>query len=66
MRRKGPKSTAFEQTRHFEKAEAELAALKEITFSFPYELKPGSYFLDVKIIEKGGLVKTRKIFEVKG
>ncbi len=64
--KKGTRVDRFEQTRHFEKAEAELASLKEITFSFPYELKPGSYFLDIKIIEKGGLVKTRKVFEVKG
>jgi GWxTD domain-containing protein len=64
--KKGTRVDRFDQTGHFEKAEGELAGLKEITFSFPYELKPGSYFLDVKIFEKGGLVKARKIFAVKG
>ncbi len=64
--KKGGRSDRFEEARHLEKTDDDLTGLREISFSFPYELKPGSYFLDVKFMEKGGLIKGRKIFEVKG
>jgi GWxTD domain-containing protein len=39
---------------------------KELVFTFPYDLKPGVYYLDVIITSQdASLGKTRKIFEVK-
>jgi len=58
-------SDKFLEIRQFEKHEDEVLEMKEIIFTFPYELKPGNYYLDVIIVGKPDVGKTRKIFKVK-
>jgi GWxTD domain-containing protein len=55
----------FSETRSFIGREEDISGTKEIVFTFPHELKPGKYYLDVIVMGKDGLGKTRKIFEVR-
>jgi GWxTD domain-containing protein len=63
--KKDAKKYKFQDVKYFEKPEDEILQLKEITFTFPYELKPGNYYFDVIIIVKPDGGKARKIFEIK-
>lgn len=63
--KKDSKKYKFQDVKYFEKPEDEILQLKEITFTFPYELKPGNYYFDVIIIVKPDGGKVRKIFEIK-
>lgn len=64
-KKKGFRIDRFTQIKSFEKPEDEVLKLKEIIFTFPYDLKPGRYYFDVVIIVKPHITKTRKIFEIK-
>lgn len=55
----------FKRKESFAKPEYEVLQMEEITFHFPYEFKPGKYYLDVVIIGNEGISKTRKIFKIK-
>jgi len=55
----------FKEVKSFAKSEDDVLEMEKITFSFPYEIKPGKYYFDVIIRGKGGLGKTRKIFEIR-
>jgi GWxTD domain-containing protein len=59
------KKEEMERAEHFETSEDEILNREEITFSFPKELKPGKYFVDVVISIKPDLGKVRKIFDIK-
>ncbi len=48
--KKDAKKYEFQDVENFEKPEDEILQLKEIPFTFPYELKPGNYYFDVIII----------------
>lgn len=63
-KRRGKKDK-FILNRTFEKAEDEVLKLKEIVFSFPYELEHGEYYIDVVVIVKPNMCKLRKIFKLK-
>lgn len=63
--REGLRNDKFQEKRHFEMPEKEALELEELIFTFPYELKPGKYHLDVVIIGGSESGKTRKIFEIK-
>lgn len=55
----------FQETRHFEMPEGDVLELEKLVFTFPYELSPGNYYIDVTIIGKPNITKTRKIFKIK-
>jgi hypothetical protein len=55
----------FRELRQFEMPEEEVLQLKELDFTFSYELEPGNYYFDVVIIGKPDTSKTRKIFKIK-
>lgn len=61
----GVRKERFQESRLFAKPEDEVLEMKEMKFSFVHEIKPGRYYLDIIIIGKGSLGKTRKIFEIK-
>jgi len=61
----GLKKDKFKEVKSFEMPEDEVLELKNIIFTFPYDLNPGKFYFDVIIIGKEGLGKTRKIFEIK-
>ncbi len=63
--KKGLRKYKFQDVRSFEKPEDEMIQLKEIDFSFPYDVKPGNYYFDVIIFVKPDGGKVRKIFEIK-
>lgn len=63
--KKDSKKYKFQDVKDFEKSEDEILHLKEIIFTFPYELKPGNYYFDVIIIVKPDGGKVRNIFEIK-
>ncbi len=54
----------FKRSRIFERTEGEVLEMKEILFTFPYEIEPGVYYFDVVIIGKGDIGKSRKIFRI--
>lgn len=64
-KKKGSKMDRFTQIRSVEQTEDELLKLDEINFTFPYNFKPGKYYVDVIIILKPDRAKARKIFEIK-
>ncbi len=61
----GSKSDRFKREESFAEPEDSVLEMKNIVFRFPYNLKPGKYYVDVIIIEKGSMNKARKIFDVK-
>lgn len=63
--KEGKKNDKFNDTRSFAQSEDEVLKLDYIIFIFPYDLKPGRYYIDVIIIGKKEIGKTRKIFGIK-
>ncbi len=63
--KKGAQKQTFIETRRFEKTEEELVDMEEINFSFTFDLKKGKYFLDVLIIGRPDIGRTRKIFSIR-
>jgi len=61
----GLKKERFKETKSFGMPEEEVLKLKDIIFTFPHSLEPGRYYMDVIIISKESMGKTRKIFEIK-
>jgi len=61
----GSKSDRFKREESFAEPEDSVLEMKNIVFRFPYNMKPGKYYVDVIIIEKGSMNKARKIFDVK-
>jgi GWxTD domain-containing protein len=64
-KQEGSRVDKFNRKDSFAKSEDEVLQMKELLFRFPYDLKPGKYYLDVIIIGEGSLNKTRKIFKIK-
>ena len=62
---KGAEKKKIIETRSFQMAEKELLKQKEIIFSFPIELKHGKHYVDVVVIGRPDMWKTRKIIEIK-
>jgi len=62
---KGLKRDKFKEIKSFEMPEDEVLRMKEIEFTFPYDLNPGKYLVDVVIIGKPDSGKARKIFKIK-
>ncbi len=63
--KEGQKLEVVKDTKSFKGPEEQVLKLKDIAFAFSLSLKPGSYYLDVIIIGKKDIGKTRKIFEIK-
>ncbi len=63
--RKGTENTRFKRQKIFETTEEEMLELEEIILTFPYDLKPGKYYVDVVAIIKPKIGKVRKIFKIK-
>lgn len=63
--KRGSSRDKIRQTRHLETTEDEILQMEDIVFTFPFDLMPGKYIVDVIIIEKPDLGKARKIFEIK-
>ncbi len=61
----GTKSDRFEREESFSEPEDAVLEMKNLVFHFPYDLKPGKYYVDVIILEKGSRGKARKIFNIK-
>ena len=61
----GLKKDKFKEVKSFEMPEDEVLELKNIIFTFPYDLNPGTFYFDVIIISREGLGKARKIFKIK-
>jgi len=62
----GKKVDLFRKSDSVEKREADLGDAKMLTFVLPYELKPGTYFVDVIVVSREDRpTKNRKIFEIK-
>ncbi len=55
----------FGEARVFAKTEDELLEMKNIIFTFSYDIKPGKYYVDVSISGEESIDQTRKIFEIK-
>lgn len=55
----------FQKTINFEEEEQELLKKEKIVFTFPYTLSPGKYKVDVLIIAKPDVGRSRKIFTIK-
>jgi GWxTD domain-containing protein len=63
--KKGSQKKTFNEKRQIESTEKELLDMEEIHFTFSFDLKPGKYFMDVLIIGKPDIGRTRKIFNIK-
>lgn len=59
------KKEIIREVRQFEKTEEEVLRMKNITFTFPLNLDPGKYYLDVVLIVKPDIGKARKIVKIK-
>ncbi|MBN2244664.1 MAG: GWxTD domain-containing protein [Candidatus Aminicenantes bacterium] len=55
----------FKDTINFEEEEQELLKKEKINFTFPYQLSPGKYKVDVVIIAEPDVGRSRKIFNIK-
>lgn len=53
------------ETRSFSMPEEELVKTKELTFSLPFEMSAGRYYVDALIIVRPELTKTRKVFNLR-
>lgn len=60
-----PEKFRFKKRKTFETTEEEVVELEEIVLTFPYELDPGEYIVDVVAIIKPNIGKIRKIFRIK-
>jgi GWxTD domain-containing protein len=63
--KKGAQKQTFIETRQFETKEEELVDMEEINFTFTFDLNKGKYFLDVLIIGRPDIGRTRKIFSIR-
>jgi GWxTD domain-containing protein len=61
----GAKKEKFTASRSFAGKPEELEKSKAVFFSFPYELPPGKTYVDIILVGRGGLGKSRKIFTLK-
>jgi GWxTD domain-containing protein len=61
----GEKLPDLEDSRSVSITEDELLEMKRLELSFPYDLPPGKYSVDVVIVGRPGLGKARRIFEIK-
>jgi len=61
----GARKKTITEMRFFETTEEDLMKQKEITFAFPIELKQGKNYVDVIVIGRPDMWKTRKIIEIK-
>ncbi len=61
----GARKKTITEMRFFEMTEEDLLKQKEITFAFPIELKQGKNYVDVIIIGRPDMWKTRKIIKIK-
>ena len=60
-----PEKLRFQRQNTFETTEAELVELEEIVLTFPYDLDPGEYIVDVIAVVEPKIGKIRKIFRIK-
>jgi len=61
----GIKKDKFYRNKNFKELKDEVLKMDEITFSFPYDLEPGVYYIDVKVSDSAGIGQFRKIVKVK-
>jgi hypothetical protein len=63
--KKGQWNDKFQEIRHFEMPKEEVLQLKEVDFTFPYELEPENYYFEVVIIGRPDTGRTRKIMKMR-
>ncbi|MFP4081305.1 MAG: GWxTD domain-containing protein [Candidatus Aminicenantes bacterium] len=61
----GKKVGRFTREKQFKMLEEKVLDLEFITFTFPYKLKPGEYYVDVLVKDREGINKLRKIEKIK-
>jgi GWxTD domain-containing protein len=61
----GIKKDRFSEMMNFKESEEEVLKMDKIIFTIPYQSKPGSYYVDVKISDSGGIGQFRKIAKIK-
>ena len=59
------KKVHFDESRTFLGTEEEIERSKSMTFAFPYTLPPGKNYVDIILIGREGIGKSRKIFSFK-
>ena len=60
-----PEKNRFIKQKSFETTEEEVVEMEEIVLTFPFDLEPGEYIIDVIAIVKPKIGKIRKIFRIK-
>lgn len=63
--KQGGAKVKYELSQTFEVKEEELVRLKDVTFSLPMKIQPGSYYFDIVIQGDKDNGKSRKIFDIK-
>lgn len=61
----GPHKQKVERQGLLAKPEDEVAKMKRLAFTFPLDIAPGNYYVDIIVTSSGVLNKTRKIFKIK-
>jgi len=61
---KGDWSRKYRETRSVAKSQEELLTQTELIFSFPFDLDQGSYYVDVVIVGRPEIGKTREVFKI--
>lgn len=62
---KKPEKDRFTREASYETTEEEALEMEKVVLTFPYDLKPGEYYLDVVVIIRPNIGKVRKIFRIK-
>jgi GWxTD domain-containing protein len=63
--RKDTEKIRFNRQKTYESTEEDILEMDKIILTFPYDLKPGEYYVDVVVIVKPKIGKVRKIFKIK-
>lgn len=61
----GEKKDRFSKVMNFKELEDEVLKMDKIVFIIPYQLEPGSYYVDVKVSDSKGIVQFRNIIKIK-
>lgn len=61
----GIKKDRFSKMMNFKESEEQVLKMDKIIFTIPYQLEPGSYYVDVKVSDSGGIGQFRKIVKIK-
>jgi GWxTD domain-containing protein len=62
---KGEKIESFSEIQSYKEKEKTMMDMTVIIFSFPFELPPGNFFIDMKVSDSEGIGKFRKIEKIR-